>query len=407
MRKQLEKYFESNFKSYLEVYENLVSINSFTANAQGVNENGRIISDAFSDLGFIPEYIPSINPAFGNHLVLTRRGNTDVSVGLITHIDTVFSKEEEEANNFSWRVEGDRVYGPGTSDVKGGTILILMVMNALHEFSKDLFDKVTWIILANAAEERLSNDFGEICRDKLKEQGLAALIFEAGYQTGNHFSLVRARKGMAIYTIEVEGRSAHAGNQHQFGANAIVQLAKTIQEIEDLTDYENDLTYNVGVATGGTVTNRVPSSASARGEMRTFSKEVFEQGLNNLLAINESAPLKSSADGYRCKFNIKIDQVNDPWPPNAGTEQLLSNWKATASTLGYIIDSEERGGLSDGNHIWNFIPTLDGLGPNGDNGHCSEQSSDGSKEQEYATLSSFIPKAVLNAMAIQRLITNK
>jgi glutamate carboxypeptidase len=48
--------------------------------------------------------------------------------------------------------------------------------------------------------------------------------------------------------------------------------------------------------------------------------------------------------------------------------------------------------------------TLDGLGPSGENAHCSERSEDGSKEQEYVLASSFVPKAVLNTVAIIGLI---
>ena len=65
---------------------------------------------------------------------------------------------------------------------------------------------------------------------------------------------------------------------------------------------------------------------------------------------------------------------------------------------------EQRGGLSDGNHLWNTLPTIDGLGPYGEHGHCSERSADGSKDQEYADKSSFIPKTLLNFTAIRKLI---
>jgi glutamate carboxypeptidase len=44
------------------------------------------------------------------------------------------------------------------------------------------------------------------------------------------------------------------------------------------------------------------------------------------------------------------------------------------------------------------------LGPTGDNAHCSEQSPDGSKEQEYTLISSFVPKAMLNITAIIKLV---
>ena len=65
---------------------------------------------------------------------------------------------------------------------------------------------------------------------------------------------------------------------------------------------------------------------------------------------------------------------------------------------------EERGGLSDGNLIWDAVPTLDGLGPWGDNDHCSERSPDGLKDQEYVEPGSFAPKAALTIKALLRLL---
>jgi glutamate carboxypeptidase len=93
-----------------------------------------------------------------------------------------------------------------------------------------------------------------------------------------------------------------------------------------------------------------------------------------------------------------------PWPRNEATERLFAVWQAAAGELGYRVVPEERGGLSDGNHFWHVIPTVDGLGPSGGNAHCSEHSDDGSKEQEYVLVSSFVPKALLNMVAVLKLV---
>jgi glutamate carboxypeptidase len=403
METELRNFFETNLDKYLGTLREMVSINSFTANTAGVNQVGELTAEKFQNLGFEVKFIQSTNPDFGKHLVLTRKGHADRKIGLITHLDTVFPPEEEAAQNFTWRVEGDRVYGPGTNDIKGGTVMILMIMEAIQKYAKEVFEDITWIICCNAAEERWSNDFGELCRQYLGKETLAALVFEGGYYGEKQFSLVTARKGMAVYDIHVEGKSAHAGNGHQSGANAIVQMAEIIQKIADLTDYEQDLTFNIGVLSGGTVPNRVPHHSEARGEMRTFSQEVFDSALHDLLALNNTPALQSVDGEYRCNIDIQVILENAPWPPNPDTNRLFSLWESTAQTLGMTIIREERGGLSDGNQLWNFVPTLDGLGPNGRNAHCSERTADGSKDQEYATISSFVPKAILNTLAVLKL----
>lgn len=407
LEKTLRDFYTERLSGYIEILRRMVSINSFTANQTGVNQLGSLTTQIFEHLGFQAETKQSQNPEYGMHLVLMHKGSSKKKVGLITHLDTVFPPEEEIEKNFSWRNEGDRIYGPGTIDIKGGTLMILMVLEALYWLSPKVFNEVSWIVLANAAEERWSDDFGTLCRQHLGSDALAALVFEAGYLEKKQLSLVTARKGMAIFDIRVEGKSAHAGNNHQSGANALIQIADIIRKINDLTDYEQDLTFNIGVLTGGTVPNRVPHYAEARGEMRTFSKEIYDQAVDNLLELRDLPPLKSWDGNFACNVDIQIVLENKPWPTNHSTEALFKIWEEAAHGIGMDITKEERGGLSDGNQLWDYIPTIDGLGPNGRNAHCSERTPDGAKDQEYITISSLIPKAILNTLAIYRLITDE
>jgi glutamate carboxypeptidase len=101
---------------------------------------------------------------------------------------------------------------------------------------------------------------------------------------------------------------------------------------------------------------------------------------------------------------VKILSESRPWPRNPGTDGLAEIWLGAGRELGIPVNVEERGGLSDGNFIWDAVPTLDGLGPWGDNDHCSERSADGSKVPEYVEVTSFVPKAALNTAAILKLI---
>jgi glutamate carboxypeptidase len=322
----------------------------------------------------------------------------------VSHLDTVFSPDEERRNDFHWRVIGDKAYGPGTVDIKGGTLIIYMMMDCLGQCVPEVVSETNWIVLLNAAEETLEPEFGHICREKLPADSLACLVFEGGRQQGNRFSLVTARKGMARYRIEVTGRAAHAGSAHKNGANAIVQLAKTIADIADLTDYDQHITFNVGTVAGGTVINRVPHIAVASGEMRAYSPERMDAGIKALLDLQKDVSISSVEGGYPCDVSINILNRWSPWPDNAGTKHLLRFWKEAAKPLGYEILAKSRGGLSDGNHLWDHVPTLDGLGPSGGNAHCSERDENGSKDQEYIAASSLVPKALLNTLALLKLL---
>jgi len=102
---------------------------------------------------------------------------------------------------------------------------------------------------------------------------------------------------------------------------------------------------------------------------------------------------------------VEVELLNEtrPWMRNAQTDRLFGLWHKTAENLAMPLEPEERGGLSDGNLLWDAVPTLDGLGPWGDNDHCSERSPDGAKLPEFVEISSFLPKALLNSLAIQAL----
>ena len=424
----LTRFLEDLLPPGLDLLRQMVGINSFTGNRAGVNRLGQFTAECFAPLGFEAESVPSTNPAWGDHLVLTRRGQGTRSIAMISHLDTVFPPEEEERNEFRWRPEGDRIYGPGTQDIKGGTLMMWLVLSALRATDPQLFEALTWRLLWNSSEEMFSPDFGDVCRRRFDPGTLAALVFEAegrsgptpregtrpadpcrpGPLTRPHEPmtplLVVARKGRATWRISVNGRGAHAGSKHHHGANAIVQLGATLGRVAALTDYDRHLTFNVGRVTGGTVLNRVPHEAVAEGELRCFTPVVFAEAKAALTALAGRGSVQSPADGFACEVRTEILTESRPWPRNPATDRLFATWAEAAVACGLEAKPQERGGLSDGNLIWDAVPTLDGLGPWGDNDHCSERSADGAKLPEYVSVSSFVPKAAWNCRAIQRLI---
>jgi glutamate carboxypeptidase len=400
----LKNFLETQMPAALEMLRQMVGINSFTGNREGVNQLAGLTTESFAPLGFIAESIPSVNPNYGDHLVLTRPGQSARCVAMVSHLDTVFPPEEEMRNDFRWRPDGNRIYGPGTHDIKGGTAMMWLVLKALQAQAPAVFEEVTWKLLWNSSEETLSHDFGDVCRARFGPDTLAALVFESEGRLGEERLMVVARKGRGTWRATVTGRGAHAGAKHRHGANAIVQLAHILQRIALLTDHSRDLTFNVGTVSGGTVLNRVPHEASAEGEFRAFTPEVYASGKAALLALAGAGEVRSLVDRYACEVRVEILSESRPWPRNPETDRLATFWCQAGMELGVPVNLEQRGGLSDGNLIWDAVPTLDGLGPWGDNDHCSERSADGSKVPEYVDVTSFVPKAVLNTVAILKLV---
>ena len=117
MANPLRYYLESLLPEALRHLETMVRVNSWTLNKAGVDQVGDITARLFAPLGFAAERVPSANPAYGDHLVLTRRGRSDAALIMVSHLDTVFSPEEESRNRFHWLPKGDRIYGPGTHEI--------------------------------------------------------------------------------------------------------------------------------------------------------------------------------------------------------------------------------------------------------------------------------------------------
>src|SRR5690606_12323620 len=114
--------------------------------------------------------------------------------------------------------------------------------------------------------------------------------------------------------------------------------------------------------------------------------------------------IKSVNGGHACEISVTQTDENPVWPENAATAELVETWQRAADDCGFRLNSRPRGGLSDGNALWNLFPTLDGLGPRGGNVHCAQRCAEENKEPEYVDITSFVPKALLNCTAIQRLL---
>ena len=171
----LRGFLESQMPAALDLLRRMVGINSFTENLDGVARLARLTAEGFAPLGFTAESVRSTNPAWGDHLFLTRSGRSPRSILMISHLDTVFPPDEEARNDFRWQPDGDRIYGPGTNDIKGGTVMIWLVLAALQAQAPELFADLTWRVCLNSSEEVFSPDFGEVCRARCDRHTLAAL----------------------------------------------------------------------------------------------------------------------------------------------------------------------------------------------------------------------------------------
>lgn len=400
MLQDLHSSAERHLPAALEWLRRVVEINSFTVNASGVAAVASLTAEAFAPLGFSAELAPCAIPGTGPHLFLSRHGHGGAPVVLVTHSDTVFPPEEERQNDFHWdeRPAEGRIYGPGSIDNKGGTALIWLMLQVLRDCAPEAFDSTHWIVAANAAEEVTGDDFGRATAERCGGRARAVLVFEGGPVDAQGWHIVTSRKGRSTWRLSAEGRAAHAGSKHHEGINAIDALARVLPEIAAQTNPAEERTVNIGLVQGGTVVNRVPHEALAEWECRATEPAALQHADDFFATLSGPAPNGARLSAERTGFT-------SPWPGGVASEALFHLWHEAAAEMGLNAVSVPRGGLSDANHLWHLAPTLDGLGPCGGNAHCSERTADGSKLPEYLEPGTLVTKAVMNALALAKLVS--
>ncbi len=387
--------------------QRLVAINSFTRNAPGVDANGAIAAALFRELGFVTESIPARNPHHGAHLV-ARRGESGATRGrilLVSHLDTVYPPDIEERHDFRWRDEGERIVGPGVADIKGGTIVLWLALRALADVAPHVLARAPFSVLLDAAEEEGSLDFPEIARREAGDDARACLVFECcNARPDGARTITVARRGAGRLVVEAHGRGAHAGSGHECGANAIRELARAIERIEALSRPDDGVTYNVGRIEGGEAVNTVPPWARAFVDIRARRVVDFEPAIAAVTAMAGEGSVRARSDGFVCTLAVERRPDYPPWPPNDGSEALAARALAVGARLGLALETEHRAGASDGNHVWQLVPTIDALGPCGRDIHCAIDDPARGKRQESIEAASLAERAWLTAALIEDLV---
>ncbi|MDQ7007144.1 MAG: M20/M25/M40 family metallo-hydrolase [Acidobacteriota bacterium] len=383
----------------------LVECSSETHDPAGVDRCGALTAQLFASLGFEPRFHPDPAGRRGSHLLLTRPAPGRPRVLMISHLDTVYSAEEVRRRNFAWREEGERIYGPGVIDIKGGTVLMHLLLATLAAEAPRLIDQAEWLLAFNAAEETGSADFPDLVRRAAAPPFLACLVFEHGHLRGPETSSITvSRRGAARFRIEVQGRAAHSGSGHARGASAVRQLARLVEALEALSDPARHLTVNVGRIEGGSAVNTVPERATALVDLRADDPATYEQAVETVLAMAGEGSVRAHSDGFPCSIRVERLPGYPPWPDNPGSRHLADIWRRAARDRGHELVAEHRLGASDGCHLWDLAPTLDGLGPLGDDIHCATHDPARGRRQESLLRRSLGERALIHLEALAALL---
>jgi len=375
----IQEQIAGRLPSFIEDLRLLSGIDCGTANKTGVDRVGAWVQARCRQNSWAVQIHP--RPIGGDIIEATVIGSGQRRLLLLAHMDTVYP--DGIAVERPMRTEGDRLIGPGTADMKAGLLAGIYAVEALEALDLRSYGEI--VLLFTADEETGSAESRSLIEETARRCE-AGLVLEAARASG---AIVAARKGVWDYTLQVHGRSAHAGVEPEKGRNALLELSHKIVALQALNGQFPGVTVNVGVAQGGTATNVVPELATAHLETRAFEPaglEAIDARIRELLAT-PNVP------------DTSIDVVGrkgfPPMPRTPATERLALLTQALAQELGFSVEAVSTGGASDASLVAGVgVPVLDGLGPIGGDDHSP---------REWVDLRSIVPRTALLAGLMARI----
>ena len=362
--------------SAMLLLEKAVNIDSPTEDFAGVKNVGMLFAKELESIGMTVKWVPMPAGAKrAGHLVAETKGTKGKQLLLLGHLDTVLKGEK-------FRRDGNRVYGTGVGDMKGGDVILIQALKALHATGAL---KDTQIIVVFTGDEEDSCEPVSVCRgdmiDAAKRSDLA-LSFEGTVRN----TATVGRRGASSWTLEVEARTGHSSGifREVTGNGAIFEASRILNEFRIQLGGEKYLTFNPSLIVGGTTaestypagsatgkTNVIPAKVTAHGDLRFISEEQKEAARSKMRAI-----VAKSLAGTRAM--ITFEDGIPAMTPVEGNYQLLKQLDQASRDLGFgpveALDPGDRG-AGDIAYVSHIIPGLDGLGiGGGQNSHATGES---------------------------------
>lgn len=347
-------------EALLEAVRRWVAIESPTQDVAAVNRMADHAEGLLRAAGARIERIPG-TMGYADILIGRITGETEgPGILLLGHIDTVHPVGTLAAE-LPWRIDGDRAYGPGIYDMKGGNAIAMAALAHLHAGGRRPHMPVTVMFIPDEEAGSPSS------RARIEAEARRHAIVLVAEPSGEGGRLTVARHGIARYHLKTTGIPAHAGAYHAKGRSAIREMARQILAVEAMTDYGRTITLNVGTMAGGTHENMVPIHAEACVYVLVPTAEAEAEVRARLLALTPHDP--------DVKLDVTLGLFRPPYRKTPAIQALYNHAAALAGELGFALAGERvAGGGSDGNFTGALgVPTLDGLGVIGDGPHTHHE----------------------------------
>lgn len=356
MSSDLLTHFTAQKQAMVDQLIDLVNFETPTTDKAAVDKLGAYMEQQFNALG--ASSVTRIPQTAVGDFLLAKWNETAPGKPLmfLIHIDTVWPLGTLAERPI--RIDDDgRIFGPGAIDMKGGITIVLTALKGLREVNQ-FPNRPIWVLMTSDEEVGSIHSI-PVIRTVAPGCGLV-LVMEPATKEG---ALKTWRKGLASFRVHVEGRASHAGNAPEQGINAIVELAQQVMKVNELNDLRNGTSVSVTMIDGGSAGNVIPAAASAYVDTRVLTVRALTGIKDGLNALQPHIP--------GAKVWVEEIHSREPMEHNDQMKRSYTQVKAIGEALGLTIREDGSGGGSDGNITAAMgIPTLDGLGPQGDGLHA-------------------------------------
>jgi glutamate carboxypeptidase len=349
------------------------SIESPTYNANSVNKMMDLAESLTRDMGADIVRTPG-SGGYGDALQSSFRfehSSETAGILILGHLDTVHL-EGTTSKELPIRREGDKLFGPGVFDMKGGMYMACHVVKKILELKGNLRLPISFLFIPD-------EEIGSPSTRNLIEEVAQSHRYVLVPEPARPGKLITGRHSFLRYIVHVYGKPAHAGVAKGVGRSAISVMAKLIEQIENYSDVTKEITYRVGNINGGTFVNVIPTECHAEVLCVAPNREAVRDIQNYMGSIE-------SPDSD-VRVEIETGPIRPLFQKSEGNMELFEIARNVAAEIGLKLDHGQFGGGSDGNFTGALgIPTLDGLGVEGDSHHT---------KSEHLLISSLVTRAKL------------
>lgn len=360
-KQQAFQFVDQHREEMVELWRDVVMLESGPHEKAGIDAVAAKFGQVLADVGAAIRSVPFEH---AGNMLIAELGVERKMPGVIFlgHMDTAIAAGAAAERPFV--IKDGKVYGPGVLDMKGGIVAFLYAIKALNAAGYD--SRPIKVLLAGDEEVLHAKSTAPDLLVAESKGYAAAFNAETGFMDDG---IVVGRKGVARFMMEVRGVAAHAGNDPENGRSAILEMAHKIIGVQNLTDWEKGISFNVGVMQGGKTSTAVPDYAKIDIDVRYKDPDDLSWILEQLQTVGEKMHIEGTSTKVVYMEGIK------PMKTTEGVMKLFELVAKVSAENGFGAPyAKHVGGASDSAYtVIAGVPTVCAIGVKGGRNHSPEE----------------------------------